>query len=216
MNKIILFDLDGTVIDSTEAIVETFFYVFAKKGFDKQVSENEIKQLIGYPLDIMFANLGVRQQYVNEYVDEYKLRYREVSCAKTILIENASKSLEFASKFARLGVVTTKTALYSHPLLEHLQVGHYFECLIGREHVVNPKPHPEPIYKAMESMKLDTSRHEIYMIGDTKLDLIASTNAGINGIGVLSGYGTKEELSLYSDKIFEDTWDAVNYLYNVS
>jgi phosphoglycolate phosphatase len=214
LTKIILFDLDGTIIDSTEAIVETFFYVFSKKGFEKQIADYEIKRLIGYPLDIMFANLGVEQQYVDEYVNEYKLRYREVSCAKTVLIENALKSLEFASKFARLGVVTTKTALYSHPLLEHLNVGHYFECLIGREHVINPKPHPEPIYKAIESMKLDINKHDIYMIGDTKLDLIASGNAGIKGIGVLSGYGTKEELSLYSDKVFKDTWDAVNYLYN--
>ena len=214
MSKIILFDLDGTVIDSREAIVGTFFYVFEKKGFEKQISEDDIKKLIGYPLDIMFESLGVEHHVSNEYVNEYKLRYREISCAKTVLIENASKSLEFASKFARLGVVTTKTALYSHPLLEHLKVGHYFECLIGREHVVNPKPHPEPIYKAMESMNLAANKHDIYMIGDTKLDLIASNNAGIKGIGVLSGYGTKEELSLYSDKIFQDTWDAVNYLYN--
>lgn len=214
MSKIILFDLDGTIIDSTEAIVETFFYVFDKKGFDNKILEDDIKKLIGYPLDIMFESLGVEHRFSHEYVNEYKLRYREISCAKTLLIENAVESLELASKFARLGVVTTKTALYSHPLLEHLKVGHYFECLIGREHVVNPKPHPEPIYKAIESMKLDIAKHDIYMIGDTKLDLLASTNAGIKGIGVLSGYGTKEDLSLYSDQIFQDTLGAVNYLYN--
>lgn len=215
MSTIILFDLDGTIIDSTEAIVETFFYVFDKKGFDNKILEDDIKKLIGYPLDIMFESLGVEHKFSHEYVNEYKLRYREISCEKTILIENAVQSLEVASKFARLGVVTTKTAMYSHPLLEHLKVGHYFECLIGREHVINPKPHPEPIYKAMESMNLDLTKNDIYMIGDTKLDLMASNNAGIKGIGVLSGYGTHEELSLHSDQIFRDTLEAVNYLNSI-
>ena len=215
MSTVILFDLDGTIIDSTEAIVETFFYVFDKKGFENKIIEHDIKRLIGYPLDIMFESLGVEHSFSHEFVDEYKLRYREISCEKTILIENAVKSLEIASKFARLGVVTTKTAMYSHPLLNHLNVGHYFECLIGRENVTHPKPHPEPIYKAMESMNLDLKENDIYMIGDTKLDLMASSNAGIKGIGVLSGYGTQEELSLYSDKIFKDTLDAVNYLYDI-
>lgn len=45
MSKIILFDLDGTIIDSTEAIVETFFYVFDKKGFDNKILEDDIKNL---------------------------------------------------------------------------------------------------------------------------------------------------------------------------
>ncbi|QOG12313.1 HAD family hydrolase [Arcobacter sp. FWKO B] len=212
MKRIILFDLDGTVIDSTDAIVETFFYVFEKKQLDLGVNDENIKKLIGYPLDIMFEDLGVDKRFVNEFVDEYKLRYRDISKAQTTLLKNAKESLEVASKFARLGVVTTKTGMYSKPLLEHLGIDFYFECLIGREHVQNPKPHPEPIYKAIEQMNVNIKENDIYMIGDTKLDLIASKNAGINGVGVLSGYGTKEELQEHSEWIYNDVLDAVRFI----
>lgn len=106
----------------------------------------------------MFADLGVDEKFVWEFVDEYKLRYREISCEQTLLLCNAYQSLEFASSFARLGIVTTKTGMYTRPLLEHLNINHFFECLIGREHVINPKPHPEPILKAIEEMKLCTKK----------------------------------------------------------
>ncbi|MCK9337347.1 MAG: HAD family hydrolase [Arcobacteraceae bacterium] len=214
MEKVILFDLDGTVIDSTDAIVETFYYVFEKQKFDRLVLVDDIKKLIGYPLDIMFQSLGVDEKFTSLFVDEYKLRYRDISCAQTFLLQNAKESLELASSFARLGIVTTKTALYTQPLLKHLKIDHYFECLVGREHVQNPKPHPEPIHKAMDKMKLNINQFDIWMIGDTKLDLIASNCAGIKCIGVLSGYGTKEELEEYSSFICNDTLEAVNNIRN--
>ena len=86
----------------------------------------------------------------------------------------------------------------------------YFEVLIGREHVQNPKPHAEPILKALES--LNKNDEEIWMIGDTKLDLISAKNAGINSLGVLTGYGTKEELAEYTEYVVSDALEAVLYL----
>ena len=53
-NKIILFDLDGTLIDSTDAIVSTFYHSFKELNFDFKGNEENIKSLIGYPLDIMY------------------------------------------------------------------------------------------------------------------------------------------------------------------
>ena len=58
-NKIILFDLDGTLIDSTDAIVSTFYHSFKELNFDFKGNDEDIKSLIGYPLDIMYKNLGV-------------------------------------------------------------------------------------------------------------------------------------------------------------
>ncbi|MBE0515135.1 HAD family hydrolase [Sulfurimonas sp.] len=206
---IILFDLDGTLIDSTEAILESFHHSFDFHKLSRKDDE-EIKSLIGYPLDIMYENLGVEKGVIAEIITTYKERYRDISTQKTQLLKNAKEAVELASQFATLGIVTTKTGLYSKILMEHFNVMHHFEVLIGREDVQNPKPHAEPIMKALE--KLDTKNREIWMIGDTKLDLIAAQNAGVNSIGVLSGYDDAKTLKMFTNVILNDALEAAIYL----
>jgi phosphoglycolate phosphatase len=206
---IILFDLDGTLIDSTEAILESFhnsFDVFKAK----HPSDEEIKALIGYPLDVMYRELGVIEESVWNYVDTYKEHYRVISREKTELLLNAKESVVLASEIAEIGIVTTKTGKYSQVLMEYFGMMDYFKVLIGREHVQNPKPDAEPILKALKSF--DKEDKNIWMIGDTKLDLISAKNAGVNSIGVLSGYDSKKVLQEYTNHIFETALDAVKYL----
>ncbi len=208
---IILFDLDGTLIDSTDAIVETFHHSFKVHEFG-HVEDKEIKDLIGYPLDIMYAELGVSEDKVWDYVATYKEEYRKISTEKTELLPNAIQAIKKASEFATLGIVTTKTGRYSKVLMEHFELMEYFEVLIGREDVENPKPHEEPILKALE--KMDTLNKEIWMIGDTKLDLISAKNAEVNSIGVLCGYGEHNNLKKFTNVILDDALEAVIYLEN--
>ena len=213
---IILFDLDGTLIDSTDAIVETFFYSFDKLNFKHNFAQEDITSLIGYPLDIMYTNLGVKKDRVDEFVQTYKKRYREISIAQTLLLDFAKEAVELAYSFARLGVVTTKTGAYSKPLLENFGIWDYFETLVGREDVTNPKPHQEPILKALSNMNIDDiSSKNIYMIGDTKLDLESAKNAGVDSFGVLCGYGEEDELKAYTNNIAKDTLEAIKRIKNI-
>jgi phosphoglycolate phosphatase len=209
-NMIILFDLDGTVIDSTEAIIESFYSACDRFGF-KRPKEEEIMKLIGYPLDVMFSEVGVGNEKVWDFVKAYKEHYRVISKQKTTLLPKAKEAVIEASKFARLGVVTTKTAKYSIELLEHFSLMDFFEVLIGREDVTNPKPHPEPITKALEKMGIEDKKN-CFIIGDTKLDLISAKRAEIAGIAVLSGYGKKYELMRYTDMISDNVYEAVMLL----
>ena len=146
-DKIILFDLDGTLIDSTEAILESFHYAFDSLTINRP-DDKYILAEIGHPLDIMFTSLGVKDDIIWNIVAKYKEKYRLISKEKTFLLPKAEESLIEASKIARLGVVTTKTTKYSVELLEYMNIKDYFEVFIGREDVINPKPHPEPILKA--------------------------------------------------------------------
>ncbi|MDD2790308.1 MAG: HAD family hydrolase [Sulfurimonas sp.] len=206
---IILFDLDGTLIDSTEAILESFYHTFESHGHSQRDTE-AVKALIGYPLDIMFAELGIEQEYVWDFVATYKEHYRQISTQKTLLLPGASEAVKRASQFAELGIVTTKTGEYSQILLEHFGLMQYFKVLIGREHVEHPKPHQEPILKALESFKGDEK--EVWMIGDTKLDLLCAKNAEVNAIAVLSGYDDYGTLKMFTDIIFDDVLEAVKHL----
>jgi phosphoglycolate phosphatase len=211
-NKIILFDLDGTLIDSTEAIVSTFYHSFKELGFDFNGDDETIKSLIGYPLDIMYKELGVDESKVWDFVDSYKNRYRVISKEQTVLLENAYEAVYEASLFARVSVVTTKTRMFTIPLLEHFNIAQFFEVVTGRENVQNPKPHPEPILITLEQMNYDKNKHSVWMIGDTKLDLIAANDANVNSIGLLCGYGEKEELLKYTNIIKSNALDAINHI----
>ena len=209
MKTIILFDLDGTLIDSTEAILESFSVAF--KSFNKLVPDSEkIKSLIGYPLDVMFVRLGIEETQADMFVQEYKRHYRKISCQKTILLPGAKDAIKKAFGFARLGIVTTKTGRYSRKLLEHLNLMQYFEVLIGREDVINPKPHPEPILKALKCMNVKDEN--CWMIGDTLLDVQSAKSANITPIALTCGYGKKEELSDSCEYIVEDVLSAIEII----
>ncbi len=207
---VILFDLDGTLIDSTEAILRSFDDSFRHFGLPTP-PEEEIKALIGHPLDFMYAYLGIPQERVWDFVDVYKQHYRERSRPMTKMLPHAKEAIEEAAAFARLGVVTTKTGLYSKILLEHMGVMGYFEVLIGREDVTHPKPHVEPILKALHAMGV-AYREDVWMTGDTCLDMVSAKDAQIRGVGVLCGYGREDELARCSDYLQNDALHAVRLI----
>lgn len=212
-SKIILFDLDGTLIDSTEAILESFSKAYAKCGGEVPADES-ITPLIGLPLEIMFVKLGVNESEAMNYVQAYKEHYRTIHIQKTVLLPNVEEALKIARVCARLGVVTTKTGKYSRELLEHFNLMHYFDVLIGSEDVENLKPHPEPIFKALDALAHSYGTVS-YMIGDTITDILAAQEADIASIGVLSGYGNEDELEEDADFVTKDVLDAVQIIGNI-
>lgn len=202
---VVLFDLDGTVIDSTEAIVESFGVAFKHFGKPAPTAEDVISK-IGHPLKVMFAKLGIEENIVDEVVARYKEHYRSVCNEKTVLIPNAAEAVKLMAKHATLGVVTTKTTQFSKDILVHLGIGEYFETVVGFDDVKNPKPHPEPILLALE--RLGNPEGKKWMIGDTPLDIMAANEAKVTPMAVLSGYASKELLSSYDAAIFDDVLDA--------
>ena len=210
-NKVLLFDLDGTLIDSTDAIVESFELVFAQNN-KPAPSAGEIKALIGHPLDAMFLELNAPKERVEAWVAEYREHYRRICTLKTTMLPFGIDALKEASGFGKLGVVTTKLGHYSKILLEHFGVLGLFEIVVGREDVTQPKPHPEPIFKAMEAFDKDS---RFFMIGDTLLDMEAAKGAGITPIGVSCGYQSREVLESSGARVFDNTLEAVLAIKNL-
>ena len=164
MKKTILFDLDGTLIDSTSAILKGFDVAFLAHD-NKEPDHDVLKSLVGYPLEIMFEKLGAKKNLIDEYVKEYKACYEKIYLDETVLLQNAMDALKEASTFADVGVVTTKTSKFSIILLEHLGVMKFIKTVVGRDDVVNPKPDPEPINLALR--RLGKEKDNAFMVGDT-------------------------------------------------
>ena len=209
--KTILFDLDGTLIDSTEAILESFDVSFKHFGMTTP-SDDEITSLVGHPLETMYQGLGVSLENIQDIIKAYKNHYRLISRKKTTLLPNAKEAIEEAGKFATLGIVTTKTKRYSIELLDHLGILKDFSIIIGREDVLNPKPHPEPILKAISLLKV--KKDSAWMIGDTLMDIKSAKAAGVKNCGVLCGYGKFEDLNENTVNLFSTSLEAVEFIEN--
>lgn len=209
----ILFDLDGTLIDSTDAILESFGVAYASMQYNKP-HDDLIKAQIGHPLDDMFRTLGAKEEDLNQLVFNYKMHYREINQAMTTLLPHAIEAVEEASKIANLAVVTTKTSKYSIELLKHLGIFEYFDAFIGRDDVEHPKPHPQPILKALKLLDNDCPS---WMIGDTCMDMESAKAANINAVGVECGYISRYELEKCTNLIKTNALEAVRAIvsYNI-
>jgi len=208
-NTIILFDLDGTLIDSTEAILESFRVAYDAFG-ETVPPRKAITALIGKPLHGIFSDLGISQDRIAKYVQAFREHYGRISQSKTVLLPGVRTAVERAAAFAHLGIVTTKNGHFSRQLMEHFKLMEFFDVLIGEEDVRHPKPHPEPIQKALQALPAVTGRR--YMVGDTCMDMAAAQASGTVGMGVLCGYSSRAVLTQCTENLFENVPDAVTQI----
>lgn len=206
--KILLFDLDGTLIDSTQAILESFVNASLFFGYNFKGREEEIQALIGSPLREMFIKMGLPQGEIEECVKLYRSNYERIYLQKTILLPKVMDSFKTLPSSYLLGVVTSKSSFFSKKILENLGMIKYFFRIVGIDDVKEPKPSAEPIFKALEGLEYDKS--QVYMIGDTFFDMQSAKNADVVGIGVQGKYD--KNLKEYTDFVFEDIQQALEYI----
>lgn len=185
-----LFDLDGTLIDSTDAIVDCFFHTFDVLGVQRP-PRDRIVSTISLTLENQFA--GLIDHDPHECARIYREKYFRVGPAMTHLHPGAVDILELcASAGIRRGFVTSKLRAASELLLDHLGVLHHFEARVGPDDVVHPKPNPEPLYAALAQLGL--SPEDVVYLGDTPLDVQAAHAAGVLCIALTTGYATETDL----------------------
>ncbi|TKX31443.1 HAD family hydrolase [Campylobacter estrildidarum] len=209
MKYTILFDLDGTLIDSTNAILNSFKDALRFLNLDVK-EDKKIKELIGHPLKNMFSMLySSNSNLIDEFTKIYRECYSKIYLEQTTLFPKVDQALSLAYTFADLGIVTTKGGTLTPILLEHLGIKHFFKTLITLDDVKNPKPDPEPILLALK--KLNKTQENAYMIGDTILDIQASLAANITPIALSCGFGDESELKKYC-QIFPNAHEAICYI----
>ena len=188
--KAVLFDLDGTLIDTLGLILESFRQG-ALDVLGREVSSDQVRSLIGIPLIEQARSLA--PGHVEELMTAYRQRNIELHDSMIRYFEGTREMLEaLKAEGRRLAVVTSKR---NGPALEGLSsfdLQGYFEFISGLEETEKHKPDPEPLLVAARRLGLPIT--ECIYVGDSIYDMRAARAAGIVAVGVLWGVATREEL----------------------
>ena len=184
---LIIFDLDGTLIDNRYAIRENFNFALKEKGFDP-VKNEEIDSMIGTDITLMFEKVipPEKKFEAKELTNIYRTRYIDTSHIGTVVFAGVIQTLRLLRRQGfKLAIATTKGDKTVPPLLERIGILRYFDLVVGSTPTRRPKPYPDMIYYVMEQLGFDKKRS--VMVGDTPTDVLAARNAGIPCIAVKTG-----------------------------
>ena len=187
-NKILLsFDLDNTLINNREGIVNSFNY--ALKKYNLPVLErNKIEKMIGTPLDDMFEKVSnVDPKKLSSAFRDY---YREKGIYQGSLLPGVKEKLEEFKLFFTLGIITSKRQELAVQLTKILGIFKYFEYIIGESENVKSKLDPN----LKTHLQNKYSEYSIVIIGDHPKDMALAENIRAPFIGVLTGNHSAEEL----------------------
>lgn len=177
--KTILFDLDGTIVNSNELISASFDYTFKK--YNMNFTHEEILQFNGPPLKETFfkINPGYEDEMINTY-REYNLGNHDVYIK--LFPEVIDTINELIRRDVKVGIVTSKMRDAVQLGMKLTGIDHLFETDVTQDDVTHSKPHPESVLKAMNELAGET--RSTLMVGDNYHDIVAGQNAGVQTAGV--------------------------------
>ena len=189
--KSILFDLDGTLTDSGEGIMNCAVFTLTHYGLPIP-TETELRTFVGPPLTETFARFGVPEDQLTEAVRIYRSRYLPIGKFENHPYPGIRELLEkLKSDGHLLYVATSKPEVTSIEILQHFGMDGYFEKICGAstDFSRNTK-------EAVIAYLLDTcgARENAVMVGDTAYDVIGAKAHGIPTVGVSWGYGLVEDM----------------------
>ncbi|HDX9579585.1 TPA: HAD family hydrolase [Bacillus pseudomycoides] len=189
-----LFDLDGTLTDPKEGIVNSVKYALRKMGIDEQ-NDEQLLSFIGPPIQHSFASMyGMNEKQVIGAVTYYREYFKTTGMFENHVYEHIPSVLqELKSAGKRLFVATSKPTIFAKQILEHFQMAHYFEAIVG-SNLDGTRIAKADIIQHILHTYHDLEKEHVVMIGDREHDIIGATQVGIDSIGVMYGYGSKEEL----------------------
>lgn len=213
--KAILFDLDGTIINSEEGITKCVQYALKAYGVD----EPDLKKLlcfIGPPLDPVFRErYGMTEEEAWEAVKKYRERFDVKGIFECCLYDGVAEVIRaLKQKGYVLALASSKPEKACRRILEHFELLPYFDEVVGStlDGSISTKEEVlEELGRRMEHMQI--TKDEMCLIGDTKYDAAGAKAFGIRCIGVGYGFGTREDmLAAGAEVVFEQIEEVERYI----
>ncbi|MGE6488971.1 pyrophosphatase PpaX [Paenisporosarcina sp. NPDC076898] len=176
----LLFDFDGTLLDTNELIIQTFLSVLGKR-YPGRFAREDVIHFLGPSLKETFD--GIDASLSEELIKEYRAWNLEMHDQMVVEFEGVSETLRILkARGIKMAIVSTKRQGMIQRGLKLMDIEDIFEVVIGIDDVVNVKPDPEPLLLALE--RLDATKEEALMIGDNSHDIEGGHNAGVRTAGV--------------------------------
>lgn len=194
MYEIILFDLDGTLVDSGAGVTNSVAYSLKKYGIEAARRE-ELYKFIGPPLHESYQKFyGFSEEEAKNAVEYYREYYRDKGIFEYTVYEGIEDLLKTLSRMGKtLLVATSKPEVFAKEILAHAGLSNYFSHIAGANLDGSRTKKDEVISYALHMANV-TDLSKAVMIGDREHDILGAKKAGIDAVGALFGYGTRDEL----------------------
>ena len=202
MKKSILFDLDGTLTDSGEGIINCAKMTLERFGLPIP-SPDELRTFVGPPLGDSFMKYGVPADLVEEAIAVFRSRYLPIGKFENYPYPGIQELLEtLKAQGHKLYVATSKPEVTAVEVLEHFSLAFFFDCICGATFDQSRVSKSDVIAFLLEQIGADT---DAVMVGDTAFDVTGAAAHGIPTIGVSWGYGKVADMKKAGAAAIADT-----------
>ena len=217
--KYILFDLDGTITDSSEGITKSVQHALKKLGIEEN-DQAMLRRFIGPPLDESFEKFyGFDKETALKAVDYYRERYSDKGIYENVLFAGVADMLSGLKEDGYIvALATCKPEIYVPRILKYFDVEKYFDVAVGSELEGGQRRHKNQVIDEVfvrlaaaglaDADNLEKTKSESIMIGDRKDDILGAKASGIDSMGVRYGFAEEQELEIAgADYIVETVED---------
>ncbi|MGB7402211.1 MAG: HAD family hydrolase [Arcobacter sp.] len=199
--KLIMFDMDGTLINSGGMIANTINHVRENLGLEALEKKYILEKVNDPGVNSAEFFYGTKN-FTQEQGKLFETYYYEHCLTDLEIYDGIKELLEDLKSDYIFTVATNANSEFANRMLNHLEIGKYFKTVVGYNDVLKPKPHPEMVYKILEEIK--TTKEKSLLVGDSHKDIQAAANAGIESVLVNWGFSDHEENAIENVKELEE------------
>jgi len=190
--RAVLFDLDGTLVDSYAALTEAVNYARREHGMH-ELSAARIREFVGDGLDTLMQRAFATEQIPRSVRDAFENRYDEICCEESKILADVEATLETLSELGiAMAVCTNKPTSFSKKILAFLELAPYFRAIVGPDLAGARKPSAQHVLHTLEAT--ECAKEDALFVGDMPIDVHAARNSGIDVAVVATGSSTPEAL----------------------
>ena len=188
---LLIFDLDGTLVNTLEDIAGSVNHTLARLGQDP-IGLEAVRQYVGDGIEmLMQRSLGGRTDRLDEAVDIYREHHRRNLVVRSALYPSVRETLDHFKPLP-MAVISNKALEFISPLLDRLGIGGYFTAILGSDSGLSLKPAPDGLLRIMAT--LGVPRERTVIVGDGTTDVRAGKAAGVITCSVTYGFRSEDEL----------------------